>query len=395
MVLLQIRWGIEVKRRLFGIISLVAFVLIIISIPGAAFADRPANATPEVQIIVTSTTMNVQGISTESDAIAWSLDTPVRPKDYATIQMNDLFERSLGLFYDTQPVVQFNPSQSKFAAGGWNTNGVVGSTIVSPGVYSIAHQASLWPFPFSLFWKEYDNFAGISLQPGMSYTFTGGYTGPPPYPIGEGTLTSSPLDPEMSHYTSGYNEETVAVSGDLTYTKTMTTSTSNKIADQNNIDAQKSVQFVAINSGRMTSSEDMLLDGSSTWSNTANSILCPFANTTSQYIPAYCNIVQAGSSVDTTLTSLVTSSNARFISSDAGTPVNLNYNIDAQGLTTGNQNSPMIGSAAAFLKVHVQEARNTTTQKSEDLVYSETSSASGLISKFSKDMHYQSGFNLI
>jgi hypothetical protein len=55
----------------------------------------------------------------------------------------------------------------------------------------------------------------------------------------------------------------------------------------------------------------------------------------------------------------------------------------------------MIGSASAYLKVHVQEARNTTTQKSEDLTYSETSTASGLINSFSKSVAYQSGFNLI
>jgi hypothetical protein len=89
----------------------------------------------------------------------------------------------------------------------------------------------------------------------------------------------------------------------------------------------------------------------------------------------------------------------------------LNYNINAEGLTIGSQSSPMIGSVSAFMKVHVQEARSNNTRtaeyldhpmsitldplKSEDLVYSETSSASGLINKFSKSMSYQSGFNLI
>jgi hypothetical protein len=55
----------------------------------------------------------------------------------------------------------------------------------------------------------------------------------------------------------------------------------------------------------------------------------------------------------------------------------------------------MIGSVSAYLKVHVQEARNTTPTKSEDLAYSETSTANGLISHFGKSMSYQSGMNLI
>ena len=36
-----------------------------------------------------------------------------------------------------------------------------------------------------------------------------------------------------------------------------------------------------------------------------------------------------------------------------------------------------------------------STTKSEDLVYSETATASGLISAFAKSFAYQSGFNLI
>jgi hypothetical protein len=130
-------------------------------------------------------------------------------------------------------------------------------------------------------------------------------------------------------------------------------------------------------------------------------------------IPAYCNIEQAGSSVDTTLTSVVTHADDRFVGTDSTFPVVLNYQINAQGITLSDgTSSPMIGSVSAYLKVHVQEARNVSLttvpneefpavlvslnpQKSVDLVYSETSSASGLISKFSKSMSYQSGFNLI
>lgn len=119
--------------------------------------------------------------------------------------------------------------------------------------------------------------------------------------------------------------------------------------------------------------------------------------------------------MDTTLTSVVTHADDRFVGTDSTFPVVLNYNINAQGITlSSGTSSPMIGSVSAYLKVHVQEARNQTSipdltnipgfataviaqppTKSEDLVYSETSSASGLVNKFSKSMSYQSGFNLI
>jgi hypothetical protein len=130
-------------------------------------------------------------------------------------------------------------------------------------------------------------------------------------------------------------------------------------------------------------------------------------------IPAFCNIEQAGSAFDTTLTSTVTSADTRAVSTDATIPVVLNYNINSQGITPGDgTSSPMIGSVSAYMKVHVQEARNESTvsgellpefdlfsysfpdgsnpQKSEDLSYSETSTASGLISRFAKSMSYLS-----
>jgi hypothetical protein len=127
--------------------------------------------------------------------------------------------------------------------------------------------------------------------------------------------------------------------------------------------------------------------------------------------------VEAGSTFDATLTSTATSADTRFVGIDAAVPVELNYDINSQGITVGNQSLPMTGSVSAYINVHVQEARNENTiagsvlaripqdgygiidysfpslvdpLKSEDLVYSETTTASGLITKFSKSMSYSS-----
>ncbi len=222
----------------------------------------------------------------------------------------------------------------------------------------------------------------------------------------QGSPLTPPLNSQEVQYTVGYNDQFMAVSGQSVFGKTMAISTANKIADQSNIKAATSIQFIAIDTGRATRSEDLLLDGVAQAQNSSGLILCPFANAENGTIPAFCNIEQAGSAFDTTLTSTVTSADTRFVGSDATIPTVLNYLINAEGLTAGNQASPMIGSVSAYLKVHVQEARNITVTtprperpdevntniptKSEDLVYSETSSASGLISHFSKSMSYSS-----
>ena len=220
-------------------------------------------------------------------------------------------------------------------------------------------------------------------------------------------------------YITGYNAQYSGISGQQTFAKSMVISTANKIADQSNIKANTNIQFIAIDTGRATNSEDLLLDGASQAQNSSGLILCPFANANPGIIPAFCNIEQAGSAFDTTLTSTVTSADTRFVGTDATIPTILNYNINAQGITLSDgTSSPMIGSVSAYLKVHVQEARNESTisgilgdgtpgafgqgegyysfpnavdpTKSEDLAYSETSTASGLISKFSKSMSYSS-----
>jgi hypothetical protein len=206
----------------------------------------------------------------------------------------------------------------------------------------------------------------------------------------------APLTNSKVQYTTGYNDALSAVSGQTTFVKTMAVSTANKIADQSNVAAHTDLQFIAIDTGRATRSEDILIDGVANSTSTSEAILCPFASATSAVIPPYCNIVQAGSAIDTTLTSTVTNANDRFVGTDSTFPIALNYNIAAKGITLSDgTSSPMIGSASAYLKVHIQDARNNTTVRSEDLVYSEITTASGLINAFSKGFAYQGGFNLI
>ena len=267
-------------------------MVMLVALCGAAFADRNIPATPEIQGISTSTSIQAQGTVTETDSLAW------------TSASND----------STQ----------------------------------------------------------IAIAPG------------------------APLKDQQVQYTTGYNSAYSGVSGQTTFVKSMAVGTGNKIADGSNVAAHTDIQFIAIDTGRATNSEDILLDGVANATTTADAILCPFATATSAVIPPYCNIVQAGSSFDSTLTSTVTNANDRFVGTDSTFPVTLNYNVASKGITLSDgTSSPMIGSASAYLKVHVQEARNTSTTKSEDVVYSETSTASGLINSFAKSVSYQSGFNLI
>ena len=96
-------------------------------------------------------------------------------------------------------------------------------------------------------------------------------------PGAAGGIHNGALDPGQVQYTTGYNDQYSGVSGQQTFAKSMAISTANKIADQSNVKANTNIQFIAIDTGRATRTEDLLLDGAGNSTSTANSILCPFA----------------------------------------------------------------------------------------------------------------------
>jgi hypothetical protein len=360
-----------------GVISLLA-VILLIAITCTAYADRDVRAEPEIQGLVTGTGMNVQGTITETDAGAWSVNANGIPVsgDAAILANYPWASSSWGSY------ANFLDDWHGFLE------------FVLPN----GHLQDMLNY-------EADPAHGGVFQPSAGDLLT--------WLQNQGSPLTPPLQDQEVQYTTGYNDQLMAVSGQSGFVKSTAISTGNKIADQSNIKADTSLLFIAIDSGRATRTEDILLDGAAQATATSNAILCPFATTVSSVIPAYCTIEQAGSSIDTTLTSTVTHADDRFVGTDSTFPVVLNYQINAQGITLGDgTSSPMIGAVSAYLKVHVQEARNTSMgigtnggnilvpitlnpQKSEDLVYSETSSASGLVSRFGKSVSYQSGFNLI
>jgi hypothetical protein len=213
-------------------------------------------------------------------------------------------------------------------------------------------------------------------------------------------------------YTSAYSENTIADQGFVTIAKTITADTAGMATEnQFNVKTNRIVEFIGSNTGRMVSGENTLLDGVGTLFDTENIMLCPFAGNPEYITPAFCNIVEEGSNADLTIGSLTTATEERHIMLSAsgndpedppwqfpvsGPGVEMNYNIRI----TGFGDIPATGSAEAYMNVHIQEGSTTEPYsldngyikmpKIEDLVYSETSTATGDITLFDKTMNYHS-----
>jgi hypothetical protein len=211
-------------------------------------------------------------------------------------------------------------------------------------------------------------------------------------------LESSDEGPGERQATNVYTEMTDAKNGqNIEYSQTFTADTANKVLGTNNVQAHRSIQYVSdmTKDGRMTSNERIVMDLVGASGDSEDSYLCPFAESKSDNSPAFCNIVQMGSSMDVTYANVVTDASLRDIQATADFPAEMSYNINAKPLlvetASGLVQQPTTGSITAFMDVHTQEARGNNTLPEADFVYKESTTASGYINNFVKEMYYQDG----
>jgi hypothetical protein len=211
-------------------------------------------------------------------------------------------------------------------------------------------------------------------------------------------VNAAPLDDSEKQATNVYTESTDAKNGvNIEYSSTFTADTANKVLGTSNVQAQRSIQYESntAKDGRMTSTEKLVMDIVGATGSTDDSYLCPFASDSSAYSPAFCNIAQMGSTMDVTYANVVTSASLRDIQAVADYPAEMSYSINAKPVIIstdeGTFQQPTTGSITAYMDVHTQEARADGTLPEADFVYKESTTASGYISSFVKDMYYQDG----
>jgi hypothetical protein len=371
------------KSIKFGVFTFMLFGIVLV-LTGIVCADQPVPAVPETQGLVTGTTVDVVGLAMESDSGTMTLtDDP-----YNVIVLTNSGNAVLGEPSQAQ-------AQQLYSNGGSYVSDGHGNTVQLTLPISLLNQDTAGTPGWT--WGQLISdwiLLGVSSE-----NVAGG-------------IHSGILDPGQVQYTTVYDANIVAQAGHTSLTRSMNINTGNKVVGQSNINAQTGLAYIATaDGGNVVGSENLMLDGAGMSTTASDRILCPFAAVPNGIIPAYCNIVQAGSKYDLTVGSVTTTANDKFVSNNAGDPVVLNYAINVRPYGTTQGQVLASGSTMAYMKAHIQEARTennvnitvpiddgpdmwiwvpSTPQKAEDLSYSETSSVQGKITAFNKEMSYSS-----
>jgi hypothetical protein len=206
-------------------------------------------------------------------------------------------------------------------------------------------------------------------------------------------------------YETVYSESTSATAGTIDYAKIFSADTGNKISGGTNIEAERLITYTADSSGRLASSEYLMLDSAGEFSVANEVFTCPFAAQVSEIVPQFCNRVEMGSDLDISTGSVSTDASDRFVQATGDYPVASDYSIRLTG--AGDEFAQ--GSVSAFVNVLDQEGNVDIIARipfedpemgilyllemglGSELCYEELSEVHGQIAVFDKDMHYESG----
>jgi hypothetical protein len=213
-------------------------------------------------------------------------------------------------------------------------------------------------------------------------------------------VAEPPLNPDaevQSRVT--YSEDTKANIGIMSYRKTSTVDTHPQVGNQYNIENIRLITFTGIGAGTILSSEDMVLSAAGTCTRTP--FTCPFSKGEIEPNPPFCSKVQAGSDLDMSRVSAITSAGIRNVNkaADLNTwpPIptadegaKAQYQIQ---VTTMGGDAPSIGSVSAYLKISESDGRSEFAGCPlifQQIDIDEFRSISGKIDLFEYQVNYES-----
>ncbi len=201
-----------------------------------------------------------------------------------------------------------------------------------------------------------------------------------------------------------YSEDTSAQYGEIAYSKNSMVDTKALPASMFNVENDRIITYTGVNGNRILSEEDVMLSGASTpgvpSALSTTCLLCP----TSGCYPAFCTVVDTGSTIDMSVVSASTSAEVRNLNKLGGggnerwPPVPtvdglalLNYNIRVGDMSS---TQPSVGYVSTYLNSETKEGGSACAGLPgliQDISVKERKSVDGYVSLFLNDVKYESG----
>jgi hypothetical protein len=214
------------------------------------------------------------------------------------------------------------------------------------------------------------------------------------------------VSPGEIQYSTVYREDTAGNMGHTGYSNQFSLSNANKLPGESNIEAIRAIVFTTDNSGSLSSSERLTLDGAGQFDFAKGRLICPFGAGESEFVPAFCSQVESGSDLLISSGSLATNAKERFIAQSSDNPLTMDYLVQLNGLdgpATGSISAYMAGSTKEGavdvlyeipFSVEIPELGTNYFVKSDlvsEMEFNDQTGISGSITLFEKIMHYESG----
>ncbi|MDD1728117.1 MAG: hypothetical protein LUQ50_03495 [Methanospirillum sp.] len=210
-----------------------------------------------------------------------------------------------------------------------------------------------------------------------------------------------------------YRDSIMTNGGKLSMNKNFDFNSQDQSTGLYNIEAQKVLTYASVEGAHLVGEEEYTLSVAGNYASGDGNIRCVFSTGAGDSLPAFCNIVTAKSSlININSAQISTKGQIRAVTSDAGTPAELNYQI-AVTPDTNSGSGYAEGTVKTVFAGSIMEARDggdtnygydgsaasdyktaTWNKTAATNIWKDSTAVTGGIKNFQKSFAYKSGFRV-
>ena len=207
------------------------------------------------------------------------------------------------------------------------------------------------------------------------------------------SITKHILSPGDVIGETSYIDTLMTNGGNLAVNKNVDFDSRNQTVSSYNLQSEKVLTYTSMEGAHLLGEESYLLDNAGSYkSDDDGSIRCVYSSDNLKWLPAFCNIIQAKSSLINVNNARISEKGSLRMVGNEDTPAGLNYQI---AVTPDNRvASSAIGTIKTEFAGSVMEARDNSTKISATNQWKDATEVTGGMKNFQKFFTYQSGLRI-